>query len=381
MVRLKVGIMLSKKRILYLMHIDWRWIKQRPHFIAEGLSAFSKVLVLYRLSRSRRKLPQNKSNVFRLPFLPTPRRILILDKIMQKLWLLLIGKLYFRPDLIWLTHPYLYQYLPVSLKKIPIFYDCMDDVLAFPQNKKKSTLLFNLEKKLVNECIVVICSSEHLANVITSRYRVSKEKVIVIRNGISEEFLMKAKSFSLTEKSLSVKPAGSFLDIVYIGTISTWFDIESIQYCLEVHKDLRFHLIGPSDIVLPQHPRLLIYGAIEHDKLWSYVEKATALIMSFKHIPLVKSVDPVKLYEYIAFGKEIFCIYYDEIKRFSNFVHFYKNKEELSLLIEKLKSGRLCRKNSPDLRLKFISENTWENRIAQLNNFLTSFSSGRGSLL
>ena len=26
------------KRILYLMHIPWGWIKQRPHFIAEGLN-------------------------------------------------------------------------------------------------------------------------------------------------------------------------------------------------------------------------------------------------------------------------------------------------------------------------------------------------------
>ncbi len=29
--------MMGKKRILYVMHLDWSWIKQRPQFIEEKL--------------------------------------------------------------------------------------------------------------------------------------------------------------------------------------------------------------------------------------------------------------------------------------------------------------------------------------------------------
>ena len=36
------------KTILYLMHIDWNWIKQRPQYIAEGLSKKYRVIVMYK---------------------------------------------------------------------------------------------------------------------------------------------------------------------------------------------------------------------------------------------------------------------------------------------------------------------------------------------
>lgn len=50
------------KRILYLMHIPWGWIKQRPHFFAEYLSEDCCIDVCYRKSNtvSRKKLLTSK---------------------------------------------------------------------------------------------------------------------------------------------------------------------------------------------------------------------------------------------------------------------------------------------------------------------------------
>ena len=31
------------------MHIDWNWIKQRPHFLAEGLNEYCDITVLYQV--------------------------------------------------------------------------------------------------------------------------------------------------------------------------------------------------------------------------------------------------------------------------------------------------------------------------------------------
>ena len=39
------------KKILYIMHLDWRYIKQRPHFIAEALSNFYSINVIYFYSK------------------------------------------------------------------------------------------------------------------------------------------------------------------------------------------------------------------------------------------------------------------------------------------------------------------------------------------
>ena len=38
----------QRKKILYLMHIPWGWIKQRPHFLAELLSIDFDVDVFYK---------------------------------------------------------------------------------------------------------------------------------------------------------------------------------------------------------------------------------------------------------------------------------------------------------------------------------------------
>ena len=46
-------------------------------------------------------------------------------------------------------------------------------------------------------------------------------------------------------------------------------------------------------------------------------------MMPFILNELIESVDPVKLYEYINFEKNIICIKYDEILRFKDFVYFY----------------------------------------------------------
>ncbi|MGI6483581.1 MAG: hypothetical protein ACOX08_09975 [Methanobacterium sp.] len=66
------------KKILYLMHLEWNWNKQRPQFIAEGLNDYFDIKVIYMASKQflfknvSISIPNgNKigiSPVFRLPF-------------------------------------------------------------------------------------------------------------------------------------------------------------------------------------------------------------------------------------------------------------------------------------------------------------------------
>ena len=53
------------KRILYFMHVDWNWIKQRPHFLAEGLSQHFKVDVWHEKTYVGKKhLVSNSKQIF-----------------------------------------------------------------------------------------------------------------------------------------------------------------------------------------------------------------------------------------------------------------------------------------------------------------------------
>ena len=77
-------------------------------------------------------------------------------------------------------------------------------------------------------------------------------------------------------------------------------------------------------------------GTVEHNKLYSAVKDSTALIMPFKVNKIIESVDPVKLYEYINFNKNILTIKYNEINRFDKFVYFYSDYTEYKKQLEKL---------------------------------------------
>ena len=92
--------------------------------------------------------------------------------------------------------------------------------------------------------------------------------------------------------------------------------------------------------------------------------------MPFKLNELITSVDPVKLNEYINYNKPIISIYYDEIKRFSPFVSFYENKEDLNSLLESMIKNKFPKKYSDKQRIEFLESNTWDERIKTiLQNF------------
>jgi hypothetical protein len=154
-----------KQKFLYIMHVDWRWIKQRPHFIAEGLSDFYDVTVVHFCSK--RYLFQNpfisdsdnKLNIlpaFRLPLYQN-NNVYNLNKVYMRIYFKLLLKKY-KPDYIWITYPQLYDYIPENNCKI--IYDCMDLATSFDFNDKSK--IMDLEEKLINDSSLVFTSSNYL---------------------------------------------------------------------------------------------------------------------------------------------------------------------------------------------------------------------------
>lgn len=359
-----------RRRILYLMHVDWNWIKQRPQFIAEGLSREHDVYVLYRLGLAKRdQLPRCETRLARLPLLPIPVTWKTLRWATQPLhhkWVSHAARS-FHPDMVWLTCPSLLNFLPRELKALPIVYDCMDDALGFLGGHAWTTLLPQLEEQLVKSSAAVLCSSAHLGEVLVGRYDGIENKLHLVRNGISASLLAKRRSGPAHE---TVQRGSGRLKIAYIGTIAEWFDFNTLLDCLAEKAGIEFHLIGPLAVShAPRHDRLHYHHPVSHDRLREYAAQFDAYAMPFKMCPLVESVDPVKLYEYLAFGKEVISIRYREIERFDEFVHFYSTKSEFVRLTDGLATGTLPHKNTPACSA-FLEQNTWEVRLDCISDLL-----------
>ena len=156
--------MKSRKSILYLSHVSWDWLKQRPHFIAEGLANEYNVFFTYSCNFHGIREVEYPSYIkfiklFRLPF-ERFHIIYIANKLLYNLQILM----YYRNiDIIWVTSPQSVDWCPkFFLKKCFIIYDCMDDMMEFrmPQFLKKN--IYKNEQFLLDKANIVLSSSNHL---------------------------------------------------------------------------------------------------------------------------------------------------------------------------------------------------------------------------
>lgn len=360
------------KKVLYLMHIDWNWIKQRPHFIAEKLKDKGyDIRVLSPLSRKRKNLTKNEdTNVKLCPYLRIPLRdkFKFLSYIDEKLvkFFIKFQIIMYKPDYIWVTFPELNKFLPQNTSA-KIIYDCMDDAVEFFSKTEQREIMQNNEKELIKRANLLLASSEYLKNKLLKKYNVRNE-IYVIRNA--------HKFTNLTDKTeiQSERSINTNFKICYFGTISSWFDNEAITCMLNNFNNVEIHLIGPIEDGYEKltHNRLKYYGPVDHRDLAYYVSDADCFIMPFILNELIKSVDPVKLYEYIYFNKSIISVYYDEIRYFNNFVEFYDSKDDLKKVLEKIILSNFEPKYSNVERLKFLKDNTWDSRVNEINKLIST---------
>jgi len=366
-----------KKKMLYIMHIDWNWIKQRPQFLAEELSQYYDMTIVYTYGYRRNFIKQsNKFNgfkkiipLYRLPSVKVRNTFFgkIINDLILKIQFLFIGKDF---DYIWLTSPIYIEIINKIFKdnKIKIIYDCMDDNIGIKdESSRKKTI--DQEIVLLQRADTVFVSSINLQQVIKNRGY--KGNCYLLYNGISNNLLNQNIKDNQLEKNIKdnqVNNAEGF-NLLYIGTIAYWFDFEKILKLLNEFNNITITLIGPCETEMPYHSRLIYKGIIPHSELPYFAAKYDALIMPFLVNELILSVDPVKIYEYISFGKNIISIYYPEMDKFKDFVHFYRTYDELKTQVMKLISNNKL-SYTKDKAEEFLRSNTWKVRAKEVYNIL-----------
>lgn len=360
------------KSILYISHTAWSWIKQRPQFLAEGLSESYKVDVFYRKSNHFFKNlnpPRYQDSNFsvtgfrnipweRIKYI-RPERLYPINKLFWSLEKVDLNKY----DYIWVTDPLLWWLIKKRKFRGKVIYDCMDDLLAFPYYERYPNIVSftqQEERDLLLKADVVLFSAQTLKEKLYKRYDISR-MCNIVNNAITEEITSYSESIDDI-----ILPNNSF---VYIGTISEWFDFDLVISALQRYKDINIVLYGPIRMANPpQHDRLIYAGSIGHDKVLGLMNKAKALIMPFVVNELILSVNPVKLYEYIYSGKPIISVRYPETEKFGDYVCLYNNNEEFYSFIEEVIGGA-SKRDLPAMR-KFSLDNTWRARCNDIKNIL-----------
>jgi len=299
--------------------------------------------------------PERCSGLPLLPFVLRRFRILqILDRV--------VFRLYFRILQAWnsyeaivITHPLLFAYVRGLTA---IYYDCQDDNEAFylehsPLRKDIS----GAHKLLLRDGVGTVFSSTTLAK----RYGNDTKRCVVIRNGHDDVPSVINRQDSITR--------GAVKRVFYFGTISSWFDFDLLLASMAVLKDLEYHLIGPADVPIPSHANIIAYGALGHQEMLDAAKLADAFVMPFRVTPLIEAVDPVKLYEYLAFGRCVIVPRYDEMKHFEDYVYSYSNGPEYVSLMKQLTEDVLSPRNMNTIK-DFLDGSRWSIRAKELHQFL-----------
>lgn len=361
--------MRAKPKIAYLMHVEWDWIKQRPHFLYEELTRYFTVDVFYikkmygndsGKNRNERNIHSaSKARIFKK--LPVSGRFKGLRRVERLLNREVIHSLY-EYNYIWITSPLLLDFIFLEqLKEQSIIYDCMDDFLGFYSDFRGIDRLRELETRLVKRADRIITSSIYLRGKLLNSYmQHMNSDPIVVNNGISERLIQGNGMSIISNLKVKVNKQELF-NFMYIGTIGKWLDFDLILRALDLFPNCQFTLVGPVETKTPSHPRIKFEGAVRHDQLTDLASSADALVMPFTISELVRAVDPVKIYEYIFFDKPIIAVDYEEMHKFSPFVNLYSSKAGFIELMNKVIEGKLTVQPQEEA-LDFLQKNTWFQR-------------------
>ncbi len=352
------------------MHIPWGWAKQRPHFLAEELVKNYDVEVCCLKSYRKKNQRTEQSNNFKIRtifVLPFGSKFRVLNFLNDILIQIQVVKRISNFDIIWFTSP-IFGYIKTETKAKYV-YDCMDDFLEFPDIKSKSwlaSLYFKKEARLIETVSSIIFTSKTLKNRVLERHSFANMKpAIVVNNAIKEMDFSGINEVQLDRKKNEI-------NLVYIGTVSSWLDIKLIIDHICYDKSVVYNLYGPSEIEIPSFERLHYHGPIKHSEVFERMDSADVLVMPFIVTSLIESVNPVKLYEYIYTGKAVVACQYGESELFSDFVYLYVNKGEYFETIDEIRLNHFMGKAKIQDCRDFVRQNTWTERGIAIRNFLSS---------
>ena len=253
-----------------------------------------------------------------------------------------------------------------------VVYDCLDDQQAFGDLHRHNDAYF--ETRLARDASLVIASGRLLYE---AQCRLNA-KTILIPNAADYDLFANASPRGLL--SHLARPV-----IGFFGAFSEWLDRGWIAAAAKrfpgwsfvyigregfvrsaSHRDWRAAASAPNVTVLPQAAPAV---------LAEYLAEFDVCTMPFRDLPITRSMNPVKIYEYLAAGKPVVAPDLPEVRPFAErgLVAAYREWEHsFELLQQATATGNL--EHLVRARRQFAAENTWRHRVAELAGALRGLS-------
>lgn len=227
--------------------------------------------------------------------------------------------------------------------------------------------------KAVSSADVVIATSEKLYSMAIGL----NPHTYLVPNGCDYEYFSQAGSKSLAVPDDIAGLPGPIIG--YIGVIASWLDFDLIDRLAAERPDCSIVMVGPlynvSDV--PRRPNIHYLGFKSYEQLAAYEQAFDVGIVPFKLSSMVESVNPIKMWEYMAAGLPIVTTNIPEAHKYAPLILWSQDEQEFIGNID-----RALADNSPELReqrMAFARENSWLVRARQIVDIIESHLAAKGS--
>ncbi|MEH6649466.1 MAG: glycosyltransferase [Motiliproteus sp.] len=222
----------------------------------------------------------------------------------------------------------------------------------------------SFERELANRVDLVVCSSTGVCQQVRAW---TTSDVRFMPNGVDLD------RFSIADQSLPADLTSIPQPIVlYVGSVNYWFNFTLVQRCAQRMADVSFVIVGPCLDVPEELNRLEnvhFLGRKNHAELAAYLGSADVGIIPFDYDgypDLVNSINPLKLYEYLACGLPVVSVAWRELKLINPPILYANDSNEF---IDAL-SHVLATEHDPAEGLKFVASKGWGSIIDELLSML-----------
>jgi glycosyltransferase involved in cell wall biosynthesis len=171
--------------------------------------------------------------------------------------------------------------------------------------------------------------------------------------------------------------------VLYVGTLDDRLDVDAVRSVARDQSQGSIVLVGPlmdrTHLALAlAEPNVVLHDPVPREQVASLAHAADACLVPHRQTPLTEAMSPLKLYEYLASGSPTVATDLEPIRRVNGPVLRVPPGGDFAAAIRlALANGRTP---EPE-RQRFIEENSWATRTAQVLDVAMSLEDSRSELL
>ena len=246
-------------------------------------------------------------------------------------------------------------------------YHCIDEYTELASSVSSSARIWNVERQLIEKCDIVFASSRSIYE---------KRRHLNPRT----YYLPSAVDFNaFSGGSVRAKPDDMVSNagrpvVGMVGTIDDRVDFSLLEGVIKTNSDKDFVIIGnilehvtTKAQALMECKNVFFLGRKPKNALPGYLGHMDVCIIPYIINEFTKGISPLKLYEYMAAGRPVISTPLPEAKELGDMVYIAPDREGFHSAIGRaLSEAGVMR----DRRMRFASMNTWDSRVAFIEDAL-----------